>query len=195
MVRCLVEELGADVTQADVKGVTPLFIAAQQGHLTVVQYLSTVRGIDINKAVHEGCTPLLISAHCGHLIVVKYLLLEVARLVEADRQGRTLWSFLDLQDADHSELTALLQAMVLFGDTPHAFIAKLAPQHAEICTRGRELRTKLPAYSKQQNASVSAHCPLPAVLWPMVAAYAAPTAEDVWTNGLRFYIVECSNPT
>jgi hypothetical protein len=103
--------------------------------------------------------------------VVKYLLLEVARLVEADRQGRTLWSFLDLQGADHAELTALLPAMVLLGDAPSDFIAKLSPLHVELCTRSRKLRSQLPAYCEQQNAAVTTHCPLPSVLRPIVAAY------------------------
>jgi hypothetical protein len=38
------------------------------------------------------------------------------------------------------------------------------------------------------------HCPLPAVLQILVVAYAAPTPTDIWTNGLREFVIECSSP-
>jgi ankyrin repeat protein len=37
----MIEELGADVNQADEKGVTPLYSAALQGHLMEFQQSST----------------------------------------------------------------------------------------------------------------------------------------------------------
>ena len=74
--------------------------------------------------------------------------------------------------------------MVMCDDAPNFFIARLSPQHAELATRGRQLRAQLPEYLDQQRASVFAHCPLPAVLQPLVAAYAATTPEDMWKDGL-----------
>jgi hypothetical protein len=67
-----------------------------------------------------------------------------------------------------------------------AFVANLSPQHAELCTRGRQLRDRLPAFLEQQEASVGTHCPLPAVLQAMVTAYARPTREDLWSDDLEW---------
>jgi ankyrin repeat protein len=182
---CLVEELGADVNQADPNGVTPLLIAAYQGQLNVVKYLSKVHSLDTSWTTCNGSTPLLISAYRGHLNVVRYLLDEGVSIAEADHKGRTLWDVLNVKDADQAELTSLLETMVLLGEASSDFIAKFSPQHAELFTRGRELRAKLPAYCEQQWALIIEHSPLPTVLQPIVAAYAAPRAEDVWASGLR----------
>lgn len=61
--------------------------------------------------------------------------------------------------------------------TCRTFVAKLSPQHAELCTWGRQLRDRLPAYLEQQRASL--HTYLPTVLQAIVTAYALPTADDV----------------
>jgi hypothetical protein len=86
---------------------------------------------------------------------------------------------------DTAELFSLLKVMVMLGDVPYDTIAKLLPQPAELCTRGRQLRAQLPSYLVQQRAAVVAHCNLPDVLQSLVAAYTATTPEDMWTDGLR----------
>ena len=48
---------GAGINKAKDNGVTPLFIAAQTGHKTVVRVLIEL-GADINKAMDDGATPL-----------------------------------------------------------------------------------------------------------------------------------------
>jgi hypothetical protein len=74
--------------------------------------------------------------------------------------------------------------MVMLDDAPATFTTWLSPQHAEFCTRGKELRAQLLVYLKQQRAKIVAHCPLPTVLQTLVIAYAASTPEDMWTDGL-----------
>ena len=54
------------------QGATPLFIAAQNGHLDVVRHLVEV-GADKDKARDDGATPLYIAAENGHLDVVRHL--------------------------------------------------------------------------------------------------------------------------
>ena len=49
-------EVGADKDQAVNSGATPLFIAAQNGHLDVVRHLLDV-GADKDQAQSEGGTP------------------------------------------------------------------------------------------------------------------------------------------
>ena len=73
----------------------------------------------------------------------------------------------------------------MLGDAPATFIARLSPLHANIAMRGRQFRAQLPSYLEQQQDSVVAHCPIPAVLQSIVAAYAATTPGDMWGYKLR----------
>jgi hypothetical protein len=72
-VQCLVKELSADVNQADDDGFTPLYIAAQQGHHSVVQCLVKELGANVNRATLDGSTPLMIAAAQKHTEVVVWL--------------------------------------------------------------------------------------------------------------------------
>jgi ankyrin repeat protein len=60
--------------QKTTDGSTPLFMAAQNGHLKIVQTLLTKEDIDVNKPKKDGCTPLFIAAQNGHLKIVQTLL-------------------------------------------------------------------------------------------------------------------------
>jgi hypothetical protein len=90
-----------------------------------------------------------------------------------------------IRHTDKYDLTSLLNFMQLLGDPSAYFTWTLLPQHAGLAARGQQLRAQLPSYLEQQRAAVIAHCPLPTVLQPIVAAYAAPTPMDIWTDGLR----------
>ena len=54
-------------------GATPLFVAAQNGHETMVRALIEM-GADVNKAMDDGVPPLLIAAYNGHEAVVRALI-------------------------------------------------------------------------------------------------------------------------
>jgi hypothetical protein len=73
-----------------------------------------------------------------------------------------------LEDAEDAELT-----MVLLGNAPSQFFAKLLQQEIELWKRGSELRAQLPAYLEQQRSFIIAHCPSPGILRLLVAEYAA----------------------
>ena len=123
----------------------------------------------------------------SHLGLVQWLLENgVSSITETtdDSHATMVWNMLTIENAGAAELSSLLKVMVMLADAPAYFIAKLSPQHAELAMRGRQLRAQLPAYVEQQRALVLAHCPLPAVLQPLVAAYAATTPEDMWMDGL-----------
>jgi hypothetical protein len=74
-----------------------------------------------------------------------------------------------IDGADNAELSSSLRVMVLLADPPSSFLRHLKPQHSKIAVQGRQLRAQLPAYIEQQRAAVVTHCPLPAVLQPIVA--------------------------
>ena len=67
-------ELGADVNKARDDRLTPLFIAAQQGHEAVVRALVGA-GADINICVawFDHVTPLFIATQKGHAAVAQFL--------------------------------------------------------------------------------------------------------------------------
>jgi regulation of enolase protein 1 (concanavalin A-like superfamily) len=116
----------------------------------------------------------------------QYFLEEAgASISDVTSHGATVWSLLKTQDANPVALAYLLKIMVMLDDAPPYFVAKLSQAHAEIAARGQQYRVQLPAYFEQQRAMVVAHCPLPAVLQPLVGAYAATTPEDMWADGLR----------
>jgi len=70
MVRCLAEQ-GADKDKATDSGATPLFVAAYEGHFTVVRYLAE-QGADKWKAA-GGNTPLQAAIANDSAEVVTYL--------------------------------------------------------------------------------------------------------------------------
>jgi ankyrin repeat protein len=187
IVCCLAKELGADVNKASANDMTPLYIAAQEGQLDIVCCLVNEFSVDVHQARQNGSSPLFIAAYLGYLDIVHWLLVEGGASVDDihGSQGYSLWHSLELEDVDDAELTSLLQTMVLLADAPLSFIAKLSQQQAELWERGRLLRTWLQAYRDLQRAYIATACPLPGVLQPLVAEYAAPTSEDMWTYGLR----------
>jgi ankyrin repeat protein len=90
VMRCLVNDYGADVNQANDNGFTPLFTAAQAGHLAAVRCLVMDFGADVNKGKKDGSTPLMIAANMGHLAVVQCLAAELgADVNHARKDGMT----------------------------------------------------------------------------------------------------------
>ena len=63
---------GRDINMAWDNGATPLYIAAQKGHETVVRVLIEA-GAEVNTAWDNGATPLRIAAVNGHEAIVHIL--------------------------------------------------------------------------------------------------------------------------
>ena len=56
-------------------GITPLYLASQQGHEAVVDALLNMDGVDLNKAmITTGATPRYIAAQQGRAAVVNRLI-------------------------------------------------------------------------------------------------------------------------
>jgi hypothetical protein len=124
------------------------------------------------------------STQGGHFNTVRFWLAragtsithEVWTLLERHLQPKRP----DLQ----KKLASLLKVIMLLDIAPPNFIAKLMPQHVDLAARGQQLCMRLPGYLEQQRTFLATHWPLPIVLHPLVAAYAQPTHDDMWTNGL-----------
>jgi hypothetical protein len=170
-----------------------MYAAVAGGHTLVVKCLIKEGGADIDAVITAGGelddTVLSYAVLEGNCSLVQWLIEEGA-IIPAG-----IWQFLkffvSMERADAEELSSLLKVLTLLPMSPDqdqylpAFIAELSPQHAELCTRGRQLRDRLPAYLEQQEASVGTDCPLPTVLQAMVTAYARLTPEDLWSGGLQ----------
>lgn len=90
-------------------------------------------------------------------------------------------SLAKLAAADDAELLLLIKVMVLLDEAPSNFVSQLSPYHAAITMRGVELK----AHIESQRALISLHCPLPAVLQPLIGVYAQHITEEMWTEKLH----------
>jgi hypothetical protein len=102
--------LGAHVSQANFGGTTPLFIAAQFGHLDVVRYLVKELGADVNQATNKGYTPLMAAAESKHEKVIEFLLKYGARPQISASNGGTAAEVSKSIGAPAAEQTAYLEA-------------------------------------------------------------------------------------
>ena len=84
IVKAMVERTQVHLEARDVEGYTPLHQAAQQGYLSVVQYLCE-QGADKEARTTAGYTPLHQAAQQGYLSVVQYLCEQ-----GADKEARTI---------------------------------------------------------------------------------------------------------
>jgi hypothetical protein len=96
VLRCLVNDLGADVNQTTKSGVGEcgaLHLAAQTGNVDMVSCLVKELGADINLANERGWTALWLAAAEGNVDMVSYLVKELgADVNQANDAGWTaLW--------------------------------------------------------------------------------------------------------
>uniref|UniRef100_A0A671W3U4 Espin like n=1 Tax=Sparus aurata TaxID=8175 RepID=A0A671W3U4_SPAAU len=82
------------VNHQTVLGATPLYLACQEGHLHVVEYLVNDCGADVHLRAHDGMTCLHAAAHMGHQAVVLWLVTCTdVSLSCQDRDGATALHF------------------------------------------------------------------------------------------------------
>lgn len=67
-------DFGAHINVQNLEGETPLFVAAMQGHYSVVAELLSMKGLHANLPNNTGMTPLCIASAMGHKDIVRILL-------------------------------------------------------------------------------------------------------------------------
>jgi hypothetical protein len=176
---------GANVREVDRNGNSALLSAVMHAHSSVAKWLLKTGRARISEVNHNGFTALSIAATSGPHYLVRWLLEEggakITDVVMIRGEYRSIWKDLNVYARD-AELPSLLRVMVLLGDAPADFIAKLSPQNAQIVTQGQRIRALRPLYLKQQQNMIQTTCPLPNVLHAIVATYVEPTPEDMWTD-------------
>jgi ankyrin repeat protein/beta-lactamase regulating signal transducer with metallopeptidase domain len=97
---------GADINVKNSNGLTPLYLASQEGRKDVVELLID-NGADINAKNNNGITPLHRAAREGHKDVVELLISRGADINVKNTRGQTP---LDLaQQRGHTEIVELLK--------------------------------------------------------------------------------------
>jgi ankyrin repeat protein len=90
VVKCLIKELGADVSQGAQKGFTALHAAAQGGHTAILLYLVKKLGANVNQANDDGASPLVQAVLLGSLSTVQCLAKDLkADVNQATQEGAT----------------------------------------------------------------------------------------------------------
>lgn len=74
VMRCLVQDFGADINVEADNGTMPLVLASYGCRLPFVRYLIETLGAVGNKADRKCVTPLYIAAETGHVNIVRCLL-------------------------------------------------------------------------------------------------------------------------
>ncbi len=92
-------------------GVTPLYIASQEGHIEVVTYL-VEHGAAVNAARSDGVTPLYVASYYGHFPIVVGLCAGGASLSLPAEFGPSLAAVAEEQG--HAEVAEFLRAAQLW---------------------------------------------------------------------------------
>ena len=82
---------GADVSEADAEGESPLKLAVWEGHLDVI-HLLCFHGADVNQEDRNGDTPLYKAVAQGNLGVVQLFCEKGADVNRIDKEGRFVFS-------------------------------------------------------------------------------------------------------
>ncbi|TPX30503.1 hypothetical protein SmJEL517_g05946 [Synchytrium microbalum] len=81
---------GANVNTPDDRGQTPLFVAAEGGHIELVRYLVEKCQADVNKPDNRGQTPVFAPTRSDNIELVQYLVEKCqADVNKPDNRGQT----------------------------------------------------------------------------------------------------------
>lgn len=108
IVQCIIKDLQLDLNKPTEKGKMPYHIAAESGHLEMVETLKEYE-YSTQEKDKEGNTALHLAAKNGHVTVLKALLNEWDLIDEENEEGVTAFYFAALE-SHHECVTLLLEA-------------------------------------------------------------------------------------
>jgi hypothetical protein len=196
LVQQLLSDGSASIRDADDDGMTALLLASRDGHLPTVVWLLEEGGAQISERNRHGSTAVMAGALNGRYATIEWLFIHGgASIDDKNESSQNVWTMLHVRPgkSDAARLTSLLKVMTLLEDAPALFTSRLSslgPSYGQLCTlvkEGAGLRARLPAYLWDQRATLTAHCPLPAVLQSLIVAYAVPTRTDIWEYRLPIH--------
>lgn len=85
-VKYLIDVMGVNVNSRGANEVSALFLACQEGHLTLVRYLLQA-GAEIDSSLNCGATPIYVAAERGWVSVVRFLVQNGANLKKGNIDG------------------------------------------------------------------------------------------------------------
>jgi hypothetical protein len=118
LMRCLVKELGVNIHQRDVHGLTPLHIAALHGKIGIMRCLHMLVefGADVNQQDNSGATATFYAADVCRLNELRCLVREFgADINHSSHDGETA-----LMAAAQAKHAALIKWLVKAGADPQA---------------------------------------------------------------------------
>lgn len=132
----------------DLLGLTPLALAAQHGHGSIVQLLIGLDRIDVNGKDSRGLTPLSQALYNGHANMVKMLLdISPNRGITNAKSSRGLGSLSKALYDSHANIVKMLLDFA-----PKREIARNVPPNWE---NPRHIRSQTPLYFAAQNGHAS----------------------------------------
>jgi ankyrin repeat protein len=104
-------EAGAEIEAPTFWGMTPFCVAAWQGHVQCVYFLSEAGANKDQPTLHDEITPLHYAAHNNHLEIVRFLVEAGSNKDQPDLHGKTPMHF--AASEGHLDMVKLL--VVLWG--------------------------------------------------------------------------------
>lgn len=122
--RFFVEECGANVDEQNEMGVTPVYLASQEGLAPLVELLVR-NGADVNRCNRTRHSPLHEAVAGGHIAVAEFLMQHGADKQAVDAMGVTIW-----HEAAGNGDVALLELLVKHGvELPRDQADKVMARH------------------------------------------------------------------
>jgi hypothetical protein len=182
---------GVSLMVKDTLGRTVVMCATQYDSLPTLKWLFNMGVVSASDRDDFGDTILSTSMFFAQTFRVTIWLVEEGVSSNTQCRGKTVWDVALQHDLRECGVyfVKLLKVMVMLEDAPSRFLKEsiLSYRQREVCRLGPRFRKELPSYLAKQKTNIVDHCPLPAVLGAIVAAYAANTPEDMWSDGLQVH--------
>jgi hypothetical protein len=184
----------ASLMVKDALGRTAAMCSTRCASLPTLKWLFSKGAASVRESDRHGDTILSSSMFFAQTFQITTWLLEEgkSKITQRTLGGKTVLDMALQHDLRKCGVffDKLLKVMVMLEDAPSRFLKEsiLSYRQHEVCVLGQRYRKELPSFYANQKVNIIDHCPLPAVLGCLVAAYAAITPDDMWSSGLQVHV-------